>query len=75
MDPHPLIEVRKHHRPRLVVLLHRFVVREARVCEPHERPAAVRSELERHHGFSPFRCRRHPCQLDQSIALEFEKRP
>jgi hypothetical protein len=45
------------------------------MCEPHQRPGAVRLEFDCDDRFGPVRCSRHPCQFDTSIPISLRARP
>src|SRR5260370_12494710 len=64
-----LVEVRKHVRPGLLVLVSGLLVPEACVREPEVRAGACRGQLNGHHRFI-LRGGREPRHLDEASGLE-----
>jgi hypothetical protein len=67
---HPLVEVREHTRPCLVVAISRLLIREAGVGEAQRGASAASREFDGYHGFDAFGGAGEPGHFHQPIGFE-----
>ena len=70
---HPLVKMREHLRPRLVVAISRFLIRETRMAESQPSPIVIGRQLNLYYCLSTLRRGSEPSQLNKPIWLQPEE--